>query len=122
METDVAPSLQRGRTSALKGPTYDRGMRADRRMRVAAVIPAYNEARSVATVVDGVRRVVERVIVVDDGSSDGTAERARAAGAEVIAHAANAGKGTAVRSGLARVFEEDFTHVLLLDADMQHLP
>ena len=91
-------------------------------MRAVALIPAFNEARSIAAVVDGVRGVVDRVIVVDDGSRDGTAARARAAGAEVVAHAANRGKGTAVRSGLARVFEEAFTHVLMLDADMQHLP
>jgi glycosyltransferase involved in cell wall biosynthesis len=91
-------------------------------MRVAAVIPAYNEGRTIAQVVEGIRRVVDRVIVVDDGSSDDTADRARAVGAEVSAHAANAGKGAAVRTGLARVFAEDFTHVLLLDADMQHLP
>jgi len=91
-------------------------------MRVAAVIPAYNEGRTIAKVVDGIRRIVDRVIVVDDGSNDDTAERARAAGAEVIAHAANAGKGAAVRTGLGRVFEESFSHVLLLDADMQHLP
>jgi glycosyltransferase involved in cell wall biosynthesis len=91
-------------------------------MRAAAVIPAYNEARSIAAVVDGVRGVVERVIVVDDGSSDGTAERARAAGADVIAQRGNRGKGTAVRMGLARVLADHFTHVLLLDGDMQHLP
>jgi len=91
-------------------------------MRAVALIPAFNEARSIAAVVDGVRGIVDRVIVVDDGSRDGTAARARAAGAEVVAHAANRGKGTAVRSGLARVFEEAFTHVLMLDADMQHLP
>src|SRR5262249_59639715 len=64
----------------------------------------------------------ERVVVVDDGSTDGTADRARAAGAEVIVHETNRGKGTAVRTGLARVFEGDYTHVLLLDGDMQHLP
>ncbi|HXI30071.1 MAG TPA: glycosyltransferase family 2 protein [Vicinamibacterales bacterium] len=91
-------------------------------MRVAAIIPAYNEARSIGDVITGVRGTVDRIIVVDDGSSDGTAEGARAAGAEVIVHATNRGKGTAVRTGLARVFEGDFTHVLLLDADMQHLP
>ena len=73
-------------------------------MRVAAVIPAYNEARSIASVVGGIRGVVDRVIVVDDGSSDDTAARARTAGAEVIAYAVNGGKGTAVRNGLARVF------------------
>ena len=91
-------------------------------MRAAAVIPAFNEARSIAAVVDGVLRAVDRVIVVDDGSTDETAERARAAGADVIVHPANQGKGHAVRKGIARVLEGDFTHVLLLDADMQHLP
>lgn len=91
-------------------------------MRSAAVIPAFNEGNSIAAVVIGVRPCVDRVIVVDDGSRDETAERARAAGADVIVHNANRGKGHAVRSGLARVFEGDFTHVLLLDGDMQHLP
>ena len=91
-------------------------------IRAVAVIPAFNEARSIAEVVGGLRASVDRVIVVDDGSRDGTAERARAAGAEVVVHDANRGKGHAVRSGLARAFEADFTHVLLLDGDMQHLP
>jgi glycosyltransferase involved in cell wall biosynthesis len=91
-------------------------------MRSAAVIPAFNEGNSIAAVVMGVRPFVDRMIVVDDGSRDETAERARAAGADVIVHNANRGKGHAVRSGLARVFEGDFTHVLLLDGDMQHLP
>jgi len=91
-------------------------------MRVAAVIPALNESRSIGDVVGGIRGLVERVVVVDDGSTDGTADRARAAGAEVIVHETNRGKGTAVRTGLARVFEGDYTHVLLLDGDMQHLP
>jgi glycosyltransferase involved in cell wall biosynthesis len=87
-----------------------------------AVIPAYNEAESIATVVGGVRGAVAHVIVVDDGSVDETAARARAAGAEVVRHETNLGKGHAVRSGLAAAFTRDWTHVLLLDADMQHLP
>jgi glycosyltransferase involved in cell wall biosynthesis len=90
--------------------------------RTAAVIPAFDEEASIAQVVAGVRGAVDHVIVVDDGSSDRTAERARAAGAEVIVHDANRGKGHAVRSGLARVLDGQFTHVLLLDGDMQHLP
>jgi glycosyltransferase involved in cell wall biosynthesis len=90
--------------------------------RTAAVIPALNEAGSIGRVVEGLRGTVDRIIVVDDGSSDSTAACARAAGAEVIVHAANLGKGHAVRTGLARVFEGEFTHVLLLDGDMQHLP
>jgi glycosyltransferase involved in cell wall biosynthesis len=90
--------------------------------KTAAIIPALNEAGSIAQVVEGLRGSVDHIIVVDDGSSDQTAERARAAGAEVIVHAANRGKGHAVRSGLARVLEGEFTHVLLLDGDLQHLP
>jgi len=91
-------------------------------MNAAALIPAFNEAGSIADVVAGVRAAVSHVIVVDDGSTDGTAERARAAGAEVMAHAVNRGKGEAVRTGLARITAGGFTHVLLLDGDMQHLP
>ena len=91
-------------------------------VRAVALIPAFNEATSIASVVEGVKASVARVIVIDDGSTDGTAERARAAGAEVVAHPENRGKGHAVRTGIARVLAGDFTHVLLLDADMQHLP
>jgi len=91
-------------------------------MRAVALIPAFNEADTVASVVSGVRPFVAHVLVVDDGSSDATAERARAAGAEVIAHRGNLGKGRAVRTGLAGIADAGFTHVLLLDADMQHLP
>src|SRR5262245_59909273 len=91
-------------------------------MRAAAIIPAFNEASTVGSVVSGVRGAVALVIVVDDGSTDGTAEQARAAGAEVIVHPQNLGKGHAVRSGLTRVLRDDFSHVLLLDGDRQHLP
>lgn len=91
-------------------------------MRAAAVIPAFNEAASIAAVVAGVRPTVAHVVVVDDGSSDATADQARRAGAEVLVHTSNRGKGHAVRTGLARVLTDSFTHVLLLDADLQHLP
>jgi glycosyltransferase involved in cell wall biosynthesis len=91
-------------------------------MTVAALIPAFNEAASIGDVVAGVRALVAEVIVVDDGSRDGTAERARRSGATVLEHSANRGKGEAIRTGLAYVFSRPFTHVLLLDGDMQHLP
>jgi glycosyltransferase involved in cell wall biosynthesis len=92
-------------------------------MRAAAIIPAFNEATSIGAVVEGIRTTVAQVVVVDDGSNDGTAERARLAGAVVLRHETNAGKGRAVRTGLEHVLSSGgFTHVLLLDGDMQHLP
>jgi glycosyltransferase involved in cell wall biosynthesis len=91
-------------------------------VRTVALIPAYNEAATIARVVEGIRGLVVATIVVDDGSTDDTVARARAVGAEVIEQRENLGKGTAVRTGLARVLAGDFTHVLLLDGDMQHLP
>lgn len=89
---------------------------------ICALIAAYNEERHVADVVKGTAPHVSHVVVVDDGSSDGTAARARAAGATVIAHDRNLGKGHAIRTGLAHVLEQPYSHVLLLDADLQHDP
>ena len=91
-------------------------------LRTAALIPAFNEARTIAGVVTGLRGAVQHVLVVDDGSLDGTGGIAAQAGAEVLAHPDNQGKGQAIRTGLAALAGRDFTHVLLLDGDMQHLP
>ena len=91
-------------------------------LRVAAVIAAFNEAPHIREVVLGTRPHVEAVIVVDDGSTDDTAAAAEAAGAEVVRHGGNRGKGVAVRSGLAAVRGRGFSHVLLMDGDLQHRP
>jgi glycosyltransferase involved in cell wall biosynthesis len=91
-------------------------------VRVAAIVPAFNEAGTIGAVVGGLRASLAQTFVVDDGSTDGTAEAARRAGAEVLTHDDNRGKGQAVRTGLRRVLDDAFTHVLLIDADMQHLP
>ena len=90
--------------------------------RIAAVIPAFNAGGTVGDVVSELHGIVDTILVVDDGSTDDTAASARRAGAEVIVHTTNCGKGTAVRTGLARVLAGDYRYVLLLDADMQHLP
>jgi glycosyltransferase involved in cell wall biosynthesis len=87
-----------------------------------AIIPAFNEAGTIANVIRGVAGSVTHVLVVDDGSSDDTAAIARRAGAEVLEHGQNRGKGEAIRSALAAVSDRGFTHVLILDGDMQHLP
>lgn len=91
-------------------------------MKVYAVIPAYNEARTVGDVVRGTAPHVAHVLVVDDGSSDGTDAAARAAGAEVMRLERNSGKGTAIRAGLSRVLATGATHVLFMDGDLQHRP
>ena len=91
-------------------------------MNAVAIVPAFNEARSIADVVTGLHGIVSHVLIVDDGSTDQTAARARAAGAEVLSRGTNTGKGSAVRAGLAQVMTGPFTHVLLLDGDLQHRP
>jgi glycosyltransferase involved in cell wall biosynthesis len=87
-----------------------------------ALIPAFDEGRTIGEVVHKIAPLVATVIVVDDGSRDGTGELARAAGAVVERHATNQGKGAAVRSGLRHALAGTYSHVLLLDGDMQHLP
>jgi glycosyltransferase involved in cell wall biosynthesis len=90
--------------------------------RPAALIPAYEAAETVPGVVAGVAALVPRVLVVDDGSRDGTSEAARRAGAEVLRLPENGGKGTAIRAGLASLLSTEVTHVVFVDADGQHDP
>jgi glycosyltransferase involved in cell wall biosynthesis len=89
---------------------------------VAAVIAAYNARETIAGVVTGARRHVPTVIVADDGSTDGTAQIARAAGAEVIGLPNNRGKGNALRVLFAEARRRGLSAVIALDADGQHDP
>jgi glycosyltransferase involved in cell wall biosynthesis len=91
-------------------------------VRPVALIPVLNCATHLGKVVEGTRAHVPDVLVIDDGSTDGSAEIARAAGARVVVHPHNLGKGPAVRSGLAVLLGEPFTHVVMLDGDGQHDP
>jgi glycosyltransferase involved in cell wall biosynthesis len=91
-------------------------------MRVVAVIPAYNEATTIASVIDETATHVDQVVVVDDDSSDDTAEIAREHGATVIEHAINTGVGGAVRTGYLYAIRNDFDFVVQVDADGQHDP
>jgi glycosyltransferase involved in cell wall biosynthesis len=88
---------------------------------VSVVIPAYNEADVIGEVVAALATAASwhEIIVVDDGSRDGTGARACAAGATVVTHPYNKGNGAAVKSGIRRATGE---FVLIIDGDGQHRP
>lgn len=88
---------------------------------VGVVIPAYNEETSVAAVVRScIAAGFPDIIVVDDGSSDATAEQAKKAGAKVIHHLINRGAGAATETGLELARQLGMSYVVITDADGQH--
>ena len=91
-------------------------------MNLLAVIPAHNEARTIASVTIGVKALGHDVLVVDDGSVDATAQLAQAAGAAVVHTRNKSGKGSALRLGFAWALERGYEEVICLDGDGQHNP
>ena len=92
------------------------------RSRIAAVIPAYQEEKYVSEVARRARAQLQNVLVVDDGSTDATSDRARSAGVDVVVHPQNRGKGESIKTGLHYWLQRGSEYVVLLDADGQHLP
>lgn len=91
-------------------------------MTTTAIIPALNEEISIGSIVIKTKKYVDRIIVIDDGSTDNTAEIAQSAGAEVIKHPRNMGKGEALKTGF-RIAKENGTKIIVtIDADGQHNP
>jgi glycosyltransferase involved in cell wall biosynthesis len=92
---------------------------------VSVVIPAMNEVQVIGSVVQGVHKVMDgygvdyEVLVVDDGSADGTGQAAREAGARVLRHAYNMGNGAAIKTGIRRASGEI---LVMMDGDGQHNP
>lgn len=86
------------------------------------IIPCLNEAAGIGPLVRQVRQSLPAICVVDDGSSDATAAEAGLAGAEVIRHVKNLGKGAALATGLRHARERGFSWALLMDGDGQHSP
>ena len=86
------------------------------------IVPAYLEERKIADVVRSIMRSTKSVIVIDDGSPDRTAEEATAAGAIVLRHAHNKGKGAALHTGFMYAKDHGFKYLITMDADGQHAP
>lgn len=91
-------------------------------MNIVAIIPAYNEGQRIAEVVKDTFNYVKYVIVIDDGSHDQTVTFAEKAGAIVIRHPHNLGKGAACRSGFHGAMKLDCEAIVMLDGDGQHAP
>jgi len=91
-------------------------------MKIVAIVPAYNCQKSIKKVINDLNNhFVDTVIVVDDGSSDRTAELARKLGVEVITHRKNRGLGCALRTGFKEALRRKFDLILTFDGDGQHL-
>lgn len=97
---------------------------ADTSLSLAVIVPAYQAAQTVGAVVVGIRRALPdaTIYVVDDGSTDGTATAATQAGATVIVHPRNQGKGAGLASGISRAVTDGAAVLATLDADGQHPP
>lgn len=90
-------------------------------MRIITLIPAYNEKEHIAEVVEKCLPYSD-VVVIDDGSQDNTSVLARNAGAEILKHTLNKGKGAAIKTGLHFACEKEYHAIILIDGDGQHNP
>lgn len=91
------------------------------RLNIAVVIPTYNNHKTIAQVIADVKQYSNHVFVVNDGSTDGTADiLANIDGISVITHQHNCGKGTALKNGLCRAKADGFRYAITIDSDGQH--
>ncbi|MDR0900160.1 MAG: glycosyltransferase family 2 protein [Methanobrevibacter sp.] len=88
--------------------------------KIIAIIPAYNEEIALGSIILRTKQYVDRVLVIDDGSNDKTKEIAKLAGAELIIHEKNQGKGIALKTGFEAIENEDI--IITIDGDGQHNP
>jgi glycosyltransferase involved in cell wall biosynthesis len=86
------------------------------------IIPCYNEAATIGSVVLKVKNFIDNVLVIDDGSTDDTVKIAKAAGANVISHKKNYGKSTAIKNGFKYAINKNFDYIITIDGDGQHNP
>ena len=91
-------------------------------LKACVLVPAYNEARNIGPLVREIRDYCPDVIVIDDGSADETSPVAAAAGATVLPHVRNQGKGMALQTGFDYAREHGYDLAITMDADGQHAP
>ena len=91
-------------------------------MKVIAVMPAYKEKSRIVAAILGVRPLVDQIVVVDDGSEDGTAEEALQTGVTVVVHAVNRGQGAALKTGTEAALKLGADIVVHIDSDGQQDP
>ncbi len=90
-------------------------------MKIITIIPCYNEEEAIKEVVNQSLKYSD-VLVVNDGSTDNTSKLATEAGATVIKHKVNLGKGAAIKTGLKNVLKDNYKIIILMDGDGQHNP
>src|SRR3990167_7163450 len=89
---------------------------------VCVLIPAYNEEKRIAPIAEAIKQLGFPLLVVDDGSSDKTADQIRKLGVFCLAEKTNQGKGASLRKGFEWCLERDYSAVIMMDADGQHDP
>jgi glycosyltransferase involved in cell wall biosynthesis len=87
---------------------------------ICCIVPAHNEASTVARVIEGIREHIATIFVVDDGSDDATADVAESAGATVLRHTRRGGKGEALKTGFSHAINNGIGAAITLDGDGQH--
>ena len=95
-------------------------MRGESEASISVVVPAYNEAPVIASVIAKLIKLKYNVIIVDDGSTDRTGEFAALAGASVLTHPVNLGQGAALQTGIEFAMRQDAEYIVTFDADGQH--
>ncbi|MFO8009307.1 MAG: glycosyltransferase family 2 protein [Dehalococcoidia bacterium] len=121
--SDLLEFINKGEVSALPAPSKTIKPQSFRqRYGICAIIPAYNEGRTIGLVIRETMQYVDKVFVIDDCSNDNTAMVAAISGAEVVRHTTNMGPGAALCSGCKAAIANGFQYVVQVDADGQHDP
>ncbi|MCD6097175.1 glycosyltransferase family 2 protein [bacterium] len=97
-------------------------MISNKTLKIFAVVPAYNEEKKIGQVIEGLKKYISDIIVVNDGSLDKTAQIAKEKGVVLVSHCFNLGLGAALRTGFCLALEKGADIILTFDADGQHNP